>query len=172
MKKSVFGLLKSRQDAETVVERLKMAGFLSDDISILFSDTSGTKDFAIQHETKAPEGTTTGGGTGATATVTAAPAATGGNSGAAASDSSSTNTGNTGPSTSSSDTSPASGTGASGATGGTGTAAGTLTPTAATAVATLARTGADLDAMGAAAASLVMGGVFLALGRRRKPAGA
>jgi len=64
MKKSVFGLLKSRQDAETVVERLKMAGFLSDDISILFSDTSGTKDFAIQHETKAPEGATTGGGTG------------------------------------------------------------------------------------------------------------
>jgi hypothetical protein len=64
MKKSVFGLLKTRQEAETVVERLKMAGFLSDDISILFSDTSGTKDFAIQHETKAPEGATTGGGTG------------------------------------------------------------------------------------------------------------
>jgi len=54
-----------------------------------------------------------------------------------------------------------------GTTGGGGTAAGGA------AVATLARTGADLDAMGAAAAaSLVMGGVFLALGRRRKPAGA
>ena len=36
----------------------------------------------------------------------------------------------------------------------------------------LARTGADLDALAAsAAASVVMGGVFLALGRRRKPAG-
>jgi len=64
MKKSVFGILRNRAQAETVVERLQASGFISDDVSMLFSDTSGTKDFAIQHETKAPEGATTGGGTG------------------------------------------------------------------------------------------------------------
>jgi hypothetical protein len=40
-------------------------------------------------------------------------------------------------------------------------------------VATLARTGADLDGLGAVAfASTALGGVFLALGRRRKPVNA
>lgn len=64
MKKSVFAILKNREQAETVVERLKGVGFYSNDISMLFADTSGTKDFAIEHETKAPEGAATGGGTG------------------------------------------------------------------------------------------------------------
>jgi hypothetical protein len=64
MKKSVFGILTSRAQAETVVERLQTAGFYNDDVSMLFADTSGTKDFAIKHETKAPEGAATGGGTG------------------------------------------------------------------------------------------------------------
>ncbi|XHR28263.1 MAG: hypothetical protein ACFUZC_20350 [Chthoniobacteraceae bacterium] len=64
MKKSVFAILNTRQQAETVVDRLKNAGFLSSDISMLFADTSGTRDFALEHETKAPEGATTGGTTG------------------------------------------------------------------------------------------------------------
>lgn len=64
MKKSVFALLKDRQQAETVVDRLKAAGFYNHDISMLFPDTSGTKDFAIEHETKAPEGATAGVSTG------------------------------------------------------------------------------------------------------------
>ena len=64
MKKSVFGILNSREQAETVVNRLKSEGFNSNDISMLFADTSGTKDFAIEHETKAPEGATTGVSTG------------------------------------------------------------------------------------------------------------
>lgn len=64
MKKSVFAILKNRQQAETVVDRLKSVGFYPNDISMLFADTSGTKDFAIEHETKAPEGATTGGTTG------------------------------------------------------------------------------------------------------------
>ena len=64
MKKSVFGILKTRSQAESVVERLRNAGFLSSDISMLFADTSGTRDFGIAHATKAPEGTTTGGTTG------------------------------------------------------------------------------------------------------------
>jgi len=64
MKKSVFAILKSRQQAENAVDRLKQAGFSNDDISVLFPDTSGTQDFAHEQETKAPEGAATGVGTG------------------------------------------------------------------------------------------------------------
>jgi len=64
MKKSVFGILKSRQQAETVVDRLKEGGFSNEDISVLFPDTSGSRDFAYEQETKAPEGAATGVGTG------------------------------------------------------------------------------------------------------------
>jgi len=64
MKKSVFGILTSRQQAEGVVDKLKTAGFSNEDISVLFPDTSGTKDFAYEQETKAPEGAATGVGTG------------------------------------------------------------------------------------------------------------
>lgn len=64
MKKSIFGILHSREGAESIVERLKNAGFTSNDISMLFADTAGSKDFAHEHSTKAPEGTTTGGTTG------------------------------------------------------------------------------------------------------------
>lgn len=64
MKRSVFGILKSRESTETAVEHLKAAGFSSDDISVLFSDTSGTRGFADEHATKAPEGAATGGTTG------------------------------------------------------------------------------------------------------------
>ncbi|MCX6966359.1 MAG: DUF3341 domain-containing protein [Verrucomicrobia bacterium] len=64
MKRSVFGILQRRDQAERVVERLKNAGFVSSDISMLFADTAGTHDFAHEHATKAPEGTATGGATG------------------------------------------------------------------------------------------------------------
>lgn len=64
MKKSVFGVFKSREQAERVVDKLKNAGFASNDVSMLFADTSGTQDFAHEHETKAPEGATTGGAAG------------------------------------------------------------------------------------------------------------
>jgi len=64
MKKSVFGILRTRQEAEAVVDRLKSAGFSSNDISILFPDTAGSRDFAHEHATKAPEGATTGGTSG------------------------------------------------------------------------------------------------------------
>ncbi len=64
MKRSVFGILKTREEAESVVERLKAAGFSSGDVSVLFPDTSGSRDFAHDQATKAPEGATTGGTTG------------------------------------------------------------------------------------------------------------
>jgi len=64
MKKSVFGILQTREQAERVVDRLKNAGFVSSDVSMLFADTTGTHDFAHEHATKAPEGTAAGGATG------------------------------------------------------------------------------------------------------------
>lgn len=64
MKKSIFGILHAREEAESIIERLKNAGFTSNDISMLFADTAGSKDFAHEHSTKAPEGTSTGGATG------------------------------------------------------------------------------------------------------------
>lgn len=64
MKRSVFGLVKNRGDAELVVDRLKSAGFSSHDISVLFPDESVSDQFAETEATKAPEGAATGGTTG------------------------------------------------------------------------------------------------------------
>jgi len=50
---------------ERAVEELKVAGFRKADISVLFPESGGTKDFAIEKDTKAPEGAVTGAGTGA-----------------------------------------------------------------------------------------------------------
>lgn len=57
---AVFCLARDRGQAETIVEALKVAGFSSTDISVLVSDTSATRDFAHEQNTKAPEGATTG----------------------------------------------------------------------------------------------------------------
>lgn len=63
MKRSVFGIVKNRGDAEMAIDRLKSAGFASNDISILFPDE--TQPVTGETEaTKAPEGATTGGTTG------------------------------------------------------------------------------------------------------------
>ncbi len=61
MKRAVFGIANSTEQAERIVERLKLAGFSNNDISVLFPDKSTTKDFAHEKNTKAPEGATTGG---------------------------------------------------------------------------------------------------------------
>jgi hypothetical protein len=60
----VYGICKSRTNAESVVDRLIADGFRSEDISVLMQDNVGTKDFAHEKATKAPEGTTTGAVTG------------------------------------------------------------------------------------------------------------
>jgi hypothetical protein len=65
MAKAVFCTVATRSQATRVVEMLKCAGFTSSDISVLMPDTSGTKDFAIDNETKAPEGAAAGAGIGA-----------------------------------------------------------------------------------------------------------
>jgi hypothetical protein len=62
---SVYGLYKDRYGIEEAVDSLKRGGFRNTDISVLFPDNQGTKDFAINKETKAPEGAVAGGGSGA-----------------------------------------------------------------------------------------------------------
>ena len=50
---------------EELARALRTAGFSSGDISVLFPSTDGTREFAHEKATKAPEGASTGAGTGA-----------------------------------------------------------------------------------------------------------
>ncbi|HVR27234.1 MAG TPA: quinol:electron acceptor oxidoreductase subunit ActD [Candidatus Polarisedimenticolia bacterium] len=62
---AVFGIYPDYADVENGVDALKAAGFRNTDISVLFPENVGTKDFAHKKETKAPEGTAAGATTGA-----------------------------------------------------------------------------------------------------------
>lgn len=62
---AVFGIYQNRAAAEECVDALRRAGFRNTDISALFPDNAGTKDFACEKNTKAPEGATTGATSGA-----------------------------------------------------------------------------------------------------------
>jgi hypothetical protein len=64
MAQAVFGLARTEAQAVSIVEQLKAGGFSPNDISVLFPDKTGTKDFAYEQHTKAPEGATAGAGTG------------------------------------------------------------------------------------------------------------
>lgn len=57
---AIFGIYASREMAENAVDRLIANGFRNEDISVLMQDNVGTKDFAHEKHTKAPEGATTG----------------------------------------------------------------------------------------------------------------
>ena len=61
---AVFGIYKSRTQVERAVDQLRDAGFRNTDISVLFPVNEGTKEFAHEKGTKAPEGATTGAGSG------------------------------------------------------------------------------------------------------------
>jgi hypothetical protein len=61
---AVFGIYGSYSAAEAAVDALRDAGFRNTDISVMFPENVGTKDFAHKKETKAPEGATAGAGTG------------------------------------------------------------------------------------------------------------
>jgi CBS domain-containing protein len=63
--KAVFGIYRSRGEVEEAVDALKAAGYRNTDISVLLPDNQGTKDFAHEKHTKAPEGATIGAGSGA-----------------------------------------------------------------------------------------------------------
>jgi len=62
---AVYGLYKNRSNVEEAVEALKHGSFRNTDISVLFPENQGSKDFAHEKNTKAPEGAVTGGGSGA-----------------------------------------------------------------------------------------------------------
>lgn len=58
---AVFGIYSDRRSVEEAVDVLRNSGFRSTDISVLFPENLGNKDFAHEKGTKAPEGATTGG---------------------------------------------------------------------------------------------------------------
>jgi hypothetical protein len=60
----VYGIYNNRTEAETGVDSLLAADFRNEDISVLLQDNVGTKDFAHEKHTKAPEGTAAGATTG------------------------------------------------------------------------------------------------------------
>ena len=64
MSKAVFCLAKTLTQAEQIVSDLKVAGFSNNDISVLLPDKQGTRDFAHEKNTKAPEGAAAGASTG------------------------------------------------------------------------------------------------------------
>ena len=61
MKDSVYCIATTVDQAESIVLNLKQQGFTNDAISALLPDKRGSKDFAHEHNTKAPEGATAGG---------------------------------------------------------------------------------------------------------------
>ena len=63
---SVYGIYRTREQAERGVDQLLAAGFRNEDISALLPENMGTKEFAHEKGTKAPEGAATGATAGAT----------------------------------------------------------------------------------------------------------
>jgi hypothetical protein len=64
---AVFGIYPTYVAVERGLKALKIAGFRNTDVSVLFSENEGSKDFAHEKGTQAPKGATTGAGTGAVA---------------------------------------------------------------------------------------------------------
>ena len=62
---AVYGIYRDRAHVEDAVDALIDNGFRSEDISVLMPENVGTKDFAHEKGTKAPEGAAAGAGTGA-----------------------------------------------------------------------------------------------------------
>ena len=60
MAKAVFGIAKTEDQAIRIANDLRSAGFSDNDISVLFPDKQGTRDFAHEQHTKAPEGAVSG----------------------------------------------------------------------------------------------------------------
>lgn len=59
-KNAVIGLVESEAKAELIVAELQRTGFSNNDISALLPDKRGTRDFAHENNTKAPEGAVAG----------------------------------------------------------------------------------------------------------------
>lgn len=52
---AAFGIYSNRAEVENAIDAMKAAGFRTTDISVLFPENEGTKDFAIEKKTKASE---------------------------------------------------------------------------------------------------------------------
>ena len=63
--RAVLGIYANYSSVENAVEVLKEAGFRNGDISVLFPQRAGSKDFAHTKGTRVPEGAAAGAGTGA-----------------------------------------------------------------------------------------------------------
>jgi hypothetical protein len=61
---AAFGIYSLEASAQTAVDELIAGGFSNDDVSVLMSDIQGSRDFAAEKNTKAPEGTAAGAGLG------------------------------------------------------------------------------------------------------------
>jgi hypothetical protein len=64
MERAVIAILDTLDQADRAVSGLRGAGFQSQHISVLLPDKEGSKDFAHEQNTKAPEGAATGAGAG------------------------------------------------------------------------------------------------------------
>lgn len=62
---AVFGIYSDRESVEDGIQALRDADFRVEDISILFPENEGNKDFGHVKATKAPEGATAGAASGA-----------------------------------------------------------------------------------------------------------
>jgi len=62
---AAFGIYPDQGTVNDAIESLKAAGFRQTDVSVLFPENLGSKDFAHEKHTKAPEGAVAGGGSGA-----------------------------------------------------------------------------------------------------------
>jgi hypothetical protein len=63
-KTAVFCIASNESQAARIANALKAGGFSESDISALFPAKEATRDFAHEHNTKAPEGAATGAGAG------------------------------------------------------------------------------------------------------------
>ena len=64
MANAIFCIVSNHAQASNIVDRLKASGFVENDISVLFPDKKGTRDFGHEKHTKAPEGALAGAGAG------------------------------------------------------------------------------------------------------------
>ena len=61
---AVYGMNRNEEQVSYAIDKMLEAGFRNEDISVLLPDNLGTKEFAHEKHTKAPEGTATGAATG------------------------------------------------------------------------------------------------------------
>jgi len=64
MKNSIVGIVETAGQAESLTNALHLNGIALGDISVLFPDKAGSRDFAHENNTKAPEGAVAGASTG------------------------------------------------------------------------------------------------------------